>query len=689
MGYATRRPAPGPRAPRGWPAIPALLGVILAASLPAGRAGAANAIQPGTLAADPSTACCLGVYLPILAGDDDRDATATLRYRPQGSLAWQTGLPLLRVRPEQTSTETTPGSYGLPTPAAQFAGSVFGLAPGTSYEVEVTVSDPDGGGGIQSLTVATVPVPGAGPALPNTIAVASDAGLAAALAAAQPGDVILLAPGTYHGPLTLARSGTVANPIVIRGSGPGSTVIDATGASYGVTLAGNNLWLESVTVRGSSWGARANNRQNIVIRNNRFTSVDLGIDARTGSNRNFYICDNILEGRRAWPDMADVTTDLEGIAITGQGHTVCHNTISGFGDALGLGHDTAIINAAIDFQGNEVLWTEDDGIELDFAHRNVRAFENRVTNANMGVSFQPVWGGPVYALRNVLVNTARSPFKLNNDPSGLYILHNTSVRTLGIGANGAYAFPSLGYTQASGNPAYAANLFFMDNLLVGVTGPAYVTTRLIDAVLDGNGWWPDGSFRLYDAWTSLADLKARSPYEAHGVIVEASPFATPVTTGADYTTRLAPADVALAAGSVAVDAGLPLANVNDDFLGGAPDLGARERGAAAPAYGVRWADGDGDGVPDTLDNCRDVANPGQQDANGDGYGNRCDADLDNNGTVTVADYGILRSVLGLPASASPTAAAADLDSSGRVTTTDYALLRGRLGTAPGPSGLRP
>ncbi|UCG31675.1 MAG: right-handed parallel beta-helix repeat-containing protein, partial [Phycisphaerales bacterium] len=37
------------------------------------------------------------------------------------------------------------------------------------------------------------------------------------------------------------------------------------------------------------------------------------------------------------------------------------------------------------------------------------------------------------------------------------------------------------------------------------------------------------------------------------------------------------------------------------------------------------ADTDGDGVPDTVDNCPDVANPDQADADGDGMGDACDA----------------------------------------------------------------
>lgn len=46
-------------------------------------------------------------------------------------------------------------------------------------------------------------------------------------------------------------------------------------------------------------------------------------------------------------------------------------------------------------------------------------------------------------------------------------------------------------------------------------------------------------------------------------------------------------DFRLKEGSVAVDSGIRLPGVNDNFLGEAPDLGAYERGQALPHYGPR------------------------------------------------------------------------------------------------------
>jgi len=124
-------------------------------------------------------------------------------------------------------------------------------------------------------------------------------------------------------------------------------------------------------------------------------------------------------------------------------------------------------------------------------------------------------------------------------------------------------------------------------------------------------------------------------------------------------------------------------NENKFGLAGLDNDGDGLRDSADPDC----TDSDTDGVPDGSDNCKLTANPTQFDANNDGYGNICDADINNSGTVTTADFGLLRSVLGQTAGSSATAAASDMNGSGTVTTADFGLLRARLGTTPGPSGL--
>jgi hypothetical protein len=99
-------------------------------------------------------------------------------------------------------------------------------------------------------------------------------------------------------------------------------------------------------------------------------------------------------------------------------------------------------------------------------------------------------------------------------------------------------------------------------------------------------------------------------------------------------------------------------------------------------------DTDGDGVIDPLDNCQLVSNRDQFDADGDGFGNNCDADLNQSGLTTSIDYTILRTYL------NTTRMIPDLNrgtspATGLVTSADYTVLRNRLNTVPGPSGRRP
>ena len=110
-------------------------------------------------------------------------------------------------------------------------------------------------------------------------------------------------------------------------------------------------------------------------------------------------------------------------------------------------------------------------------------------------------------------------------------------------------------------------------------------------------------------------------------------------------------------------------------------------GTAFPGIAALAADADNDGIEDTADNCTLIFNPEQLDADGDGNGNACDGDLDNNGVVNSTDYVIIQSLVSSSAESSATAAAADLDGNGTVNSIDVIRLRIMLGSPPGPSGL--
>jgi hypothetical protein len=97
-------------------------------------------------------------------------------------------------------------------------------------------------------------------------------------------------------------------------------------------------------------------------------------------------------------------------------------------------------------------------------------------------------------------------------------------------------------------------------------------------------------------------------------------------------------------------------------------------------------DTDGDGVPDSQDNCTVVPNADQRDTNADGYGNLCDPDFNNDGVVNINDFNRLKARLGITPVVDVDT---DLDGNGAVNINDLNRLKSFLGKPPGPSGLHP
>jgi hypothetical protein len=94
-------------------------------------------------------------------------------------------------------------------------------------------------------------------------------------------------------------------------------------------------------------------------------------------------------------------------------------------------------------------------------------------------------------------------------------------------------------------------------------------------------------------------------------------------------------------------------------------------------------DTDRDGVLDNLDNCVSTPNGDQRDTDGDGFGNACDPDLNNDGVVGIPDFNQFRQAFGSRIGDVNYNLHADFDGDGAVGISDFNLLRGFFGKPPG------
>jgi hypothetical protein len=582
--------------------------VVLAAGLTGLPFGTAASPAPGEKAAQPAgepvleppTLHSLGVYWAV-QGDANKNARIALRYRKAGAGEWRDGAPLFRVERGAHQPGENRSKVGVPQDGWLFAGSLLLLEPATSYELNLRLSDPDGGSAEKTLRSRTIAEPVAPAALRTYHVVPGGGGgsgteadpfrgLAAAREKAQAGTLFLLHKGVYEGTFEVLKSGETARPVVWRGAGDGEAILagkDEAGKRAGrvVDATGiHDVWFEDLTLRNADYALVGHNSSRLVIRRCRMNAVEFGITCtnnRTDMVNGWFISDNILEGPSTWPRTKGIE-DARGIQVTGMGHVVCYNRIRGFGDAIDTFPSGRV--AAIDFHNNDVSELTDDGIEMDYSERNTRCFFNRLTNVFQGISVQPVYGGPVYIFRNVLYNVEVEPFKMHNSPSGVLLFHNTCVKK---------GSPLLIWTSAPNRNCVSRN-----NLFIGTDGRAAFDcdSPMIDCDFDydGFGGGPWVNFLKWNnvRYKTLEEVKAKAPVYRHAIQVDpATVFASGIRPPEDVKKvhDVRAIDLRLKAGTAAVDAGEVLPGINDGYAGRAPDLGAYELGGKPPHYGPRPA----------------------------------------------------------------------------------------------------
>ena len=454
---------------------------------------------------------------------------------------------------------------------------------------------------------------------------------------AEPGDTVLVHAGlykgdrhnyvdpyglTFDGTYLLTAKGTADKPIVIKAAGDGEVIFDGDGAFRLFDVMGSAYHIfEGLTFRNTEvvfWAGVKDvaGAVGLTVRNCRFEGVGIGIQTQFAGSRDFYIADNIFIGRDdhyrtlgwAGPAIygAHPINSYYAIKLYGSGHVVAYNGIAFFHDGIsvcthGVPESEQEDGVAIDIYNNDIYVTGDDFIEGDGGVHNIRIMRNRGVNAaHTGLSAQPIFGGPAYYIRNVVYNTPVA-LKFSN-PAGVYVLHNTIIaedRT----------------NQQVSNAHFANNLFLGTNATAGIAnlgGPTAYSTY------DYDGFRPNPGVEAQYTWMgprpgvvvdydrpnnqaqrfkTLAELTAATGQESHGVELDYDIFenlrppATPNSSLVGKPYEAADLDFHLKPGSKAVDAGMPIPNINDGFTGRAPDLGAYELGQPPPVYGPRGRTG--------------------------------------------------------------------------------------------------
>lgn len=456
----------------------------------------------------------------------------------------------------------------------------------------------------------------------------------------QPGDTILLHVGLYKndrlnyvdpmmtpfdGTMSLALKGTREKPITIKSAGDGEVVIDGAGNHRVFDVMASEYHIfEGLTIRNTDVAIFAGQKEvggaiGLTVKNCRFENIGFGVWTEYAGSSDFYIADNLFIGRddrfrligwtgfmwaSAGPYQSHQVVSYYAVKVYGPGHVIAHNAIAYFHDGIGIStygtpeKDPERRASSIDIYNNDIHMSNDDFVETDGGVHNIRVFNNRGVNAaHGGYSSQPIFGGPAYFYRNLLYHQPTGvAFKFSAKPAGLFVFHNTLIGE-----------------QTARDPS--SNVHWRNNLFLGRDTPDRGIMAWANATdvysTDYNGyrpnrgvarqyWWlgPKPGERLYeppkDRWQSfatLAEMRAATGQEAHGIEVDFDIFES--MTPPDPSKRHAvyhsmDLNFQLKPGSTAVDAGVVIPTVNEDFKGRAPDLGALEVGAPMPHYGPRW-----------------------------------------------------------------------------------------------------
>ena len=443
---------------------------------------------------------------------------------------------------------------------------------------------------------------------------------------------------TWDGTYYLTASGTAEKPIVIKAAGDGEPIFDGAGNHTLFNLMGGNyIYFEGITFRNTDVAIEAGLKgiagsSGLTVKRSKFDHVGVGVHSDWSGSRDFYIADNEFIGK-ADPNTLvgfairppfdkvptvrkELTQQLSQFAVKlyGSGHVVAYNRVRFFHDGIdfatyGLpdGYPNMVrerMPVSNDFYNNDISLVHDDCIEADGSLYNMRVYRNLCVNtAGSGLSAQPVWG-LAYFIRNIVYHDPGlfASLKLAT-PTAAVFYHNTFFASvyggktpkssLNIGGPNLQFRGNLILAEDSADPAFVMGAFTnasssdYNGFMSGAVAPnryGWISPPFTDKSADYSGELEKRSYK------TLKEYAQATGQDTHSIELGYDAFENIQPAKYEDPTRVFDVETLnfqLKAGGAAVDKGVALPNINDGYVGGAPDLGALELDAPPTHYGPR------------------------------------------------------------------------------------------------------
>lgn len=547
---------------------PLLLGfpILLVAASQLAGAEAEQTTQPGREPFAIPTFHSLGIYWSPQGGAADKQVF--VRYRRQGAPEWKNALPM-RYNPIPDTDEDL----------TDYRGSIVHLRPATTYEIELTLAGTSTMSGLTATTWSEEFPVGETVRIDDrdTPLVIKQSGAPGAYRVYDGRNAKIDVRHEHDSCITIEASHVILRGFTLRGAGAKTNTSTRPIGAISI-LGGHDIIIEDCDI--ADWG-RLNPATGFGY------DYESAIYSRSGSLKRLIVqgCklhDPTFDGSNWYePRYPTHSQGAQCISLfnAGGNHVIRYNECWSdmehmFNDIIGGGSNGSFRGSPgpdSDIYGNFVSNCWDDGLEVEGGSRNVRVWDNYITQSMMGIGNAACSIGPLYIWRNVCTHSQSQPsagggnFLKMGFADGerwmtghMYIFHNTVFRsdewlpTGGLGGNRLVK-----HTVSRNN-------------ILHVRSPQNYS-------VSNNRQNIDNDFD-YD----LLNGRSADGQETHGVRGE------PIYiegAGLDSKTRIG--QFQLTSESPGASSGIVIPNFGDGYSGKAPDMGAHQRGAPPIQYGVK------------------------------------------------------------------------------------------------------